>query len=514
MTIPPRSISPIHSRLKLSYQRFQSSVFASALIAGVGLLPNLGQAQNFQNFQNQIRQGKTLEAARELHQLNQSLNEKSPQLLEARYWLGVALHESKFEQLAALQFVDVIRRGPSRFLKSSLERLSQIADVSGDEGLLNYALGRIKPQEVPEGQKDKIWIRMGERHLRQAAFSQAEQVFSGIGASSKLFFRAQFNRGLSLLESNKPREAVAVYQNLLQLRQKSAVTDPERISATMGLARALYQAQEWQKSIETYSRIPKDSYAWNDSIFESSWAYFRAAKFRSALGQFHTLHSPYYEDYFQPESLILRSLVYLYICQYDEMEKTLAFFEKTYLPIKQKLERFLKQNQDPVLFADEIVKEFRSQGILPRAVLRHLAKEGDVREQSDYLKKVLEEKSRLESVSVWNRSSLQNYGRKALESRARTARKALGELVKVRLQFLVTDLEDLNEQASFARYEMIGGRKEQIKKRIAGESPKTLDENVSRGFYVQNGFEYWPFKGEYWINELGNYKYVGTARCQ
>lgn len=464
-----------------------------------------------QLYQNMIRSGKSQEAAQLLYSRSQR-PDMQKQIVEIRFWLGVALQESRFPQLAAIQYVDVVRRGKSPFLKPAIDRLALLADRLGDETILNYALSKVLIEDIPSANRDIIRFRLGERSLREGKFPQATQSFSSIPSNSRYFFRAQFNRGLSLLEAGKPSEAVAVYQNLLALKSKSPVTDPERVSAHLALARSYYQAQDWEKSIENYRKVPRDSNVWSDALFESSWAYFRAAKFRSALGQFHSLHSPYYENHFQPEALILRGLVYLYICQFDEMEKTLGFFDKTYLPVLERVQRFLKQNADPVLYADEISKEKQSASVLPLLVTEYLKKEADVREQSEYLKKVIDERNRVDGA--WGRTPLGNYSRKALEARVRAARFALGDLVKFRLQALVRDLQDLVEQASLAKYEMIGGKKEKVKKRIAGNAPLRVDQNVGRSFYIQNGFEYWPFKGEYWLNEIGNYKYIGTPTCE
>lgn len=78
------------------------------------------------------------------------------------------------------------------------------------------------------------------------------------------------------------------------------------------------------------------------------------------------------------------------------------------------------------------------------------------------------------------------------------------------------ELVDLFEQEGFIRYEMINGKKEQLKKKVAGKDlPKgQIDEDNSRDYYIQNGYQYWPFRGEYWLNELGNYHYVGTQSCE
>ena len=60
-------------------------------------------------------------------------------------------------------------------------------------------------------------------------------------------------------------------------------------------------------------------------------------------------------------------------------------------------------------------------------------------------------------------------------------------------------------------------KKEAIKKRIAG---KNLGEGAAevetrdRSFYVQNGYEYYPFQGEFWLDEIGNYHYLGKQSCE
>jgi hypothetical protein len=78
------------------------------------------------------------------------------------------------------------------------------------------------------------------------------------------------------------------------------------------------------------------------------------------------------------------------------------------------------------------------------------------------------------------------------------------------------DLTDMFEQYNFARYEMLNGKKEQLKKKIQGKGIITahVDDSKNRSFYIQNGYEYWPFRGEYWLDEIGDYHYLGTQGCE
>jgi hypothetical protein len=104
-----------------------------------------------------------------------------------------------------------------------------------------------------------------------------------------------------------------------------------------------------------------------------------------------------------------------------------------------------------------------------------------------------------------------------LNNRIKSTRAAIGNLAKKHLTNIKVELTDLSEQSGFIRYEMLNGRKELLKKRIDGKSIKkdlANDEKQDREFYVQNGYEFYPFQGEYWLDEIGNYHYLGKQSCE
>ena len=117
--------------------------------------------------------------------------------------------------------------------------------------------------------------------------------------------------GLAHSELNNIDRAVVVFESLEDRRK--GIADQLKVAALMGKARAYYQGKEWNKSVESYLEVPKDSPFWHDTLLERSWALLRGGRLRSALSNFQTLHSTYYKDYYQPESLLLRSIIYLYI---------------------------------------------------------------------------------------------------------------------------------------------------------------------------------------------------------
>ncbi|MNJ92507.1 Tetratricopeptide repeat protein [compost metagenome] len=466
--------------------------------------------------------GKYEAAANALFSLSRraELKAERPQI---KYVLGTMLMELKLYQTAAFQFVDVIRLNHPKYSKQAIEKLSIVADTLGDDTILNYAINRVNMNDFPQNLKDMIYFRMGEIKLKNREFKEAVDLLGRVGARSSYYFQAQFNKGLAELEANQPDMAITTYRRMITARGNAPVTDTNKVAAQLALARSLYQKQDWEGAIEAYSQVPRDTLMWHDAVFEQSWAMLRTARFRSALSNFQTLHSAYYEDFYMPESLLLRAIVYLYICKYDEMEKVLSLFEKTYGPVRTKIGDFMKSTNDANIYYAEIEKAVSvkkgASGAnlrLPYIVSRNVLEQGNVKRSMHYLARLNQERARVESNPTFRASALGQYALKIIANRTKNTKFAIGDMVKAHLLNMRVELRDLYEQAGFIRYEMITGRKESIKKKIAGKdiSDSQIDDKINRQFYIQNGYEYYPFQGEYWLDEVGNYHYLGKQSCE
>ena len=204
-------------------------------------------------------------------------------------------------------------------------------------------------------------------------------------------------------------------------------------------------------------------------------------------------------------------------------EKILALYEQQYNPALKKVTSFL-QNTNSEIYFQEIVKTFQMKRnseskkklALPYNILKNIAEEGDVRRTYAYLRKVNEEKKTVEANAQLRGSAIGIYATRILNSRITSTKAVIGEMTKRHLTEIMNEITDLNEQSSFIRYEMINGRKESIKKKMAGKNiaMNEAENPKDRSFYIQNGYEFYPFQGEYWLDEVGNYHYIGKQSCE
>ncbi len=463
--------------------------------------------------------------------------EKNPaRLLQIRFILGRTLQELKLHQVSAFPYYEIIRsegktNPKNRYVRQALERLTVAGDSLESDILLNYAVKQITEEDFPAANRDMLYFRRGEVRYRDGNFIEAAREFNRVRSNSSFYNRARYQLALALVEANQLDKAESVFAALAETSSDAGVTNKSRVNAMMGKARTLYQRKMFAESIDAYREIPRDTEQWHESLFESTWALLQDGRFRSALSNFHSLHSPFYDDFYQPESLLLRSIVYHYICRYDEMETTLSLFERVYGPVQRDLRATLLSTSPSSAISlyrevrkieesfDDIrrttTKNRRLQ--IPFLVARQVLREGDVRRVMSYIRNLEAERAKiLNSPPTWRDSRVGRYAKRVVDRRLESTQVAAGRLIRRHLERLQADLASQFEQAGLVRLDMLSGKKEAVKKEIAGKGlvRDQVDENQDRSFFIQNGYDYWPFKGEFWLDEIGNYHYLGVKNCE
>lgn len=472
---------------------------------------------------NIIEQGNYTLGSRELYRLSRLSSYKGKRI-QIRYTLGIAFLEMKLYHLASLQFVYIIKRSRGHYKRKSIEKLSLVLSYFEDDQLFCPLSSYIKKREYPLNVKDQLNFYFGKCASSKREFNKAQYHFSKVSSQFSSYNKVLYYRGLSYAEQNRVKRSANVFRDLASLQK--GITSTNRVAALMGLARVLYQGKRFEDSIRVYRSIPKDTIYFHSALMENSWNYLRSGKFRSALGNFQTLHSVFYKDYYQPESFVLRAYVYLYICKYYEMEKVLDFFKAVYVPVLKDVNRSLKwgYSYDSYVKAVLDARRNKEQGlelsdgsVLPAVVLNRVMKNSSFQSLVNYLEKLKEEKALVETFpSEWRRDRIGRNASYILNRRIINTRKAAGKEIRKTLLEVREELNRLFTSEQYLRYDMLKGKREFLKKKIARKHLDKLqiDEKISRDYYVQNGYEYWPFDGEAWLDELGSYHYLGRHNCE
>lgn len=481
---------------------------------------------------NSLQRGKSLneaqnyEAASEVLYgvLNNARYRKSQS--EVAYELAKAYAGLGLKQAAVFNLIRAVKTAPKKRLAKYLEVLSRLAFDVGDTAGLNYALSKINISTFPKSQKPILYFRFGQAYLRVGRLDKAIKAFSKVPSGHQLSTKASYFLGLAHAENGDLRSAYSAFTRAANTRAEKGVADNQRVASLMGRARVLYQMKRWEESIAAYRMIPRDSKYFHEMLFESAWAMLRAGKFRSALSNFQSLHSEYYDSYFFPEATLLRGIIYLYICKVDEVNKVVKVYEKTYGKIRTDLVSYLKSNRSPasdVKNYRNFFNDFRSgvkseQGAyqIPYVLLRHLTRSSKVKMRSDYYYNLESELSKIASLEAWSETRAARYAKTIINKRLRGSLKRLGVALRQELISYKKDLDEFEDQKELVKFELISAEKEDARKRLEGRDDfdAEVKAKTSRFTYTKNGYEYWPFQGEYWLDEIGNYHYLGVSRCE
>ena len=456
----------------------------------------------------------------------------------AQFLLGQSLYQMGYYQSALTVFDDISAQGPAHIdfgdtlewlglLASKLPESSGIIEKVGRYGI--GALGQFKDKN-PSRYNQLLYL-MGRHLYAQTSFRQAIDVFQEVDANSAQYSYAKFFEGISFIRMRKSRPAIASFRAILDAIDagdfEGVDEDRMRNLAWISLARVYYTAANQGKggqidgtllgqSVESWTKIDQSSEYWLDSLFESSWAFFLADEYSRALGNVHTLYSPYFEQAFYPEALVLKAVTFFVNCQVDNAEATVAKFHDLYDPVKQELDSVLAKHQDNADFFDFLkqvrndeadlsprVRPIVSTALSDRTVLQHL----------EYVALLDTEEARLgKSGEAFAGSPI---GEKILEDVSLAKAFAVdqaGDLARGRYKRLIRELRDLSNQVDTVELEIATFRRGQIDQELQ-QQMSLAKQSKGGDVNVDEEHQLWPFNGEWWRDELGFYRQQVTNLC-
>jgi hypothetical protein len=310
------------------------------------------------------------------------------------------------------------------------------------------------------------------------------------------------------------------------------VEDPERMKdlAWISLARVYYTAANrinaegirqvdgvlLGNAVEAWNKINQESEYWLDALFEESWAFFLADQYSRALGNVHTLFSPYFKESFYPEALVLKAVVFFSNCQMKNATAVVQSFHERYDPLRAKLDELLERYQDNAQFFDFLKKVRAGEANLSpevRGVISSAVSDRAVLANLEYVALLEEEEQSLSTSPAEFKNS--SVGARILQDilvQKSFAIDQAGELAKARYNRLVEEMQDLSNQIDTVEIEVLNYERGQLGQELQ-EQMTAASASTGGQVYVSPEHNVWPFDGEYWRDELGYYRQQVTYKC-
>jgi tetratricopeptide (TPR) repeat protein len=286
----------------------------------------------------------------------------------AQYHLAICLYRLQFYQASYGIFSAIADKPNHLKFNETLLWLSKLATQLPEPADIIERVGKYKTDQVARfnnpQQRDLYWqlnYLLGRYKYRNRNYEEAVSLFEKVDRKSKYNVQSQFFTGISYVQLRKSVPAVKSFQKIVTAIDDGAegVEDESRMRdlAYLSMARTYYSASvrlddnnaptidanKLSAAVKYWNRVDIASEYWLDALFEESWAYFMAGDYPHALGNIHTIESPYFPNSFYPEADVLKAVISFTICQYEDATTIVARMKKKYEPIKKELEAVLNR---------------------------------------------------------------------------------------------------------------------------------------------------------------------------
>ncbi|GAB4308337.1 MAG: hypothetical protein Kow0090_22670 [Myxococcota bacterium] len=443
----------------------------------------------------------------------------------AEYNLAKSLYKVELYRSSLYYFIKIANAGEGhKNFTGAFQWMLLLARNVGDKYKVIQTLSKFQNVSIPEKLRPEFAFYMAQFHVLRRDYDTARQYIVQVEKNTPFYPKVRFLEATIQFYEAKFEEAVETFKEVIQLTDPDSgeFKDPElRDKAFLVLARIHYAHKQFNAALFYYSKISIESPDWVEVMFEGSWALMQLGRYERSLGNLLTLHSPYFKDYYNPESIILKAVDYYENCRYIDSAKIANDFIANYNAIYEKLTEQLGKLQKPMDFYNFILRS-RAHALFSGDETTVFTKivglaltDREFRTLNKSIREIDEEIRKIKSLPAFFRSSpLGIHLVKALEEDKNRLKELAGEAAKQAFAKETRVIKDLIGQAYRIRLETTSKIREETMALIRGRKLATAMTRKHFSPAVPEQYEFWPFDGEYWRDELGNYEYVLMRTCR
>lgn len=425
---------------------------------------------------------------------------------------------------------EIIEEGAAHpyFQDASSTMITVARRLPGDGEVLDRvsAFAGLFPERIEPKYRDEYAYLLGEHFYGIGELDTAVDYLKVVASGSELYPRALFLSAITHVRRYDADSAAEDLKTLLRLVEDSRGSQRQRLEpfgqlARITMARMYYSTGEYDKSLNYYAGIKQKNPYWLDALFESSWAYFQSDEYNRALGNLHSLNSPFFNDQYYPEAPILQAVIFFYNCQFDQVRLALDEFQFVYAPLKDDLQitidGFLTDQE-----AYEFLRDARNRSGDNRNFDARLQQIVDAALGDTVLSSSLAFVSQLEKEvafidqagATWSKSDLGDFLYTETVGQLALSRDGAGALVRNRLETVLSELEQKERESSAILVETDLAEANALSSNVASELSASAGQATSETQKVHSEQMVWRFDGEYWRDELGYYSYHIASQCR
>lgn len=442
---------------------------------------------------------------------------------EARFGLSKALYQQGILSGATTPLLEVLMAGAEKpHFEEAFAMLNELTRKIGYRPPILEELTRSYIGDKSAKFQNTFNYYMGKFFFDYNRTDLALEYLNKVEAGSKEYPSGLYLMGVAQLDPsvNDIGGALRNFERAILAAEasKSAENDEVLQLGYLALARVFYEVGLYDVALFYYQKLPANSSKNASALFEQSWTYFLKNDHQRALGVFHTLNSPYFSQWYFPDLHILEATVYLNLCKFPQSIASMDAFRGKFLDKRPLLQDYLQQTSDPVEYWKMMTVAMDKNGKKAPKTLPPIFVNAVLENVSFYnIYNVVEalhvEKRALEQ----NISALGEFGEEVLgrvDEQLETKIQEGGIMVQQRLSAVDQELQDWEIKAMQISFDIDSEERRQIQERLV--NPDFEPAKAAGGttmLIVADDWQPWPFEGEYWVDEVTNYRSRLRTEC-
>lgn len=356
---------------------------------------------------------------------------------------------------------------------------------------------------LPPDAKSFVEYQQGRVDLVDAHPTWAQRHFERLRRSGddddrvqRYALRARVATALADLRETHAKDSKAKREKrdgaMKQLEEVVAVEGGEanvKNDARRVLAELYFEEKRFDDALKAYNDIKVGflSEEEADLFLEKAWARYYKGDSRGTLGILLSLDAPSYRKYFKPERFVLKALAYKQLCHYASAKAAAREFLRRYGSSLAEIRRSRDPLTDPVLRTAAVQRK------KPKRIFAFL----------DTLQR---ERERVERFS--DEFGLATHLGRLYDLKIAEVNRELDRVVKEEANAVAAELLDYEEQARLVDYEV----SLEVFRRLKKGGGKAVADNETT-IPLGSREVYYRFDGEYWNDELHDYRFRIDNRC-
>lgn len=479
-----------------------------------------GAARKFPEYERLLERNQNMEAARAyLEFLELQPAENSMEWYDARFGLAKALYQQGILSGASTPLLEVLLAGADKpRFREAFQMLQVLTREIGYAPPVLEELTSVYVGDMNPDFRDEFHYYLGKFFFGYSRSDVAIDYLGRVSPNAPSYPEALYMMGIAQLDEavNDTAGALKNFQAAAQAAESNPSGNEEILQlGLIALARTWYEVGLYDVALYYYQKIPSDSARNADATFEQAWTYFVKNDFRRALGTFHTLHSPYYANWYFPDLFIMEAATYVNLCQFERAQIAMAEFQSRYLDKKPRLDAFLAETTNPTDYWTAMVTYQGQDGDtgIPAMFMNAVLKDLEFYNMYNEVRNLQREQAALRS----NIGALGEFGQSVLDrvdEQLATKIESGGILVQQKFSELSQELTDWESQMLKLSIDIDSEEKNQLEQRLRNPDWQPAQASGGTAFLVvADDWQRWKFEGEYWIDEVSNYRSSARTEC-